>query len=62
MKTAFSVMSNLQNNYCLKIYFKKVDQDTAGVDQDTGGKWLIHGPKHCKDNKLHSLEIPCKIS
>ena len=55
-------MWNLQNNYRLKIYFQKVDQDPGGVDQNTGGKWLIHGTKHCKDNKLHSLELPCKIS
>ena len=26
------------------------------VDQHTGGKWLIHGTKHRKDNQLQSLE------
>ena len=25
------------------------------VDQHTGGKWLIHGTKHRKDNQLQSL-------
>ena len=24
------------------------------VDQHTGGKWLIHGTKHRKDNQLQS--------
>ena len=38
MKTLFSIMSNLQTNYHFKLYFVK-------VDQDTGGKWLIHGQK-----------------
>ena len=28
----------------------------------TGGKRLIHGTKHCKDNQLESQELPCKIS
>ena len=28
------------------------------VDQHTGGKWLIHGIKHRKDNQLQSLELP----
>ena len=30
------------------------------VDQHTGGKRLIHGTKHHKDNQLHSLELPCE--
>ena len=28
----------------------------------TGGKWLIHGTKHHKDNQLQCLELPFKIS
>ena len=32
------------------------------VDQHTGGKWLIHGTKHRKDNQLQSLELSCRIS
>ena len=27
------------------------------VDQHTGGKWLIHGTKHRKDNQLQSIYI-----
>ena len=50
-----SIMSNLQPNCCLKIDFKK-------VDQHAGGKWLIHNTKHCKDNQLQSLKLPCRIS
>ena len=44
-------MSNLQTYYHFKLDLQK-------VDQHTGGKWLIHG----KDNQLHSLELPCRIS
>ena len=27
------------------------------VDQHTGGKWLIHGTKHRKDNQLQSQHV-----
>ena len=50
-----SLMSNLQTYYHFKLDFLK-------VDQHTGGKWLIHGTKRCKDNRLQSLELPCRIS
>ena len=50
-----SIMSNLQPNWCFKIYFQK-------VDQHAGGKWLIHDTKHRKDNQLQSLKLPCRIS
>ena len=43
-------MSNLQTYYHFKLDFQK-------VDQNTGGKWLIHGTKRRKD-KLQSLELP----
>ena len=32
------------------------------MDQHTGGKWLIHGTKRRKDNKLQSLDLPFRIS
>ena len=54
-KKMFSLMSNLQTYYHFKLDFQK-------VDQHTGGKWLIHGTKHRKDNQLRSLELPCRIS
>ena len=50
-----SIMSNLQYNCCLKFDFKK-------VDQQAGGKWLIHDTKRRKDNQLQSLKLPCRIS
>ena len=31
------------------------------MEQRTGGKWLIHGTKHRKDNQLQSLELPWNI-
>ena len=30
------------------------------MDQHTGGRWLIHGTKHHKDNQLESLELPAE--
>ena len=45
----------LSNLLSFKLDFQK-------VDQQTGGKWLIHGTKRRKDNQLQSLELPCKIS
>ena len=44
-------MSNLQTHYHFKPDFQK-------VAQHTGGKWLIHGPKHHNDNQLQNLESP----
>ena len=38
-------MSNLQTHYYFKLDFKK-------VAQHTGGNWLIHETKHCKDNQM----------
>ena len=42
-------MSNLGTHYRFKLDFQK-------MDQHTGGKWLIHGTKCRKDNKLQSLD------
>ena len=50
MKKLFSIMSNLHTHYHLTLDFEK-----AG--QHTGGKCLIHGTKHRKDNQLQSLEF-----
>ena len=47
----FSIMSNLQSNYHFKLDFQI-------LDQHKGGKWLIHGIKHFKDDQLQSLELP----
>ena len=44
-------MSNLQTYYHFKLDFQK-------GDQYTGGKWLIHGTKRRKDNRLQSLDPP----
>ena len=54
-KTLFSLLSNLQTYNNFKLDFQK-------VDQHKGGKWLIHGTKRPKDNQLHSLELPYRIS
>ena len=50
MKKLFSIMSNLQTHYHFKLDFQI-------VEQHTGGKWLIHGTKHHKDNQLQSLVL-----
>ena len=45
MKKLFPIVSNLLTPYHFKLDIQK-------VDQYTGGKWLIHGTKHHKDNQL----------
>ena len=55
MKTFFTIMSKLQTHYHFKRDFRTVDQHAAG-------KWVIHGPKHRKDNQLNTLELHCRIS
>ena len=50
----FTIMSILQIRYHFKLDFQE-------VDQGTGGKWLIHGTKHRRDNQLQSLGLPCRI-
>ena len=54
MKMCFPYV-NLQTTYRSKSDFKK-------VDQHTGGKWLIRGTKHHKENQFQSLERPSGIS
>ena len=44
----------LQTHYHFKLDFQE-------LDQRTGGKWLIHGTKHRKDNQLQSLELPSRM-
>ena len=51
MKKLSPIMWNLQT-YC---YFKL---DIQNMDQNAGGKWLIHGTRHRKYNQLQSLEHP----
>ena len=43
MKKLFYTVSNLQTHH----HFKR---DFQNVDEHAGGKWLIHGTKHRKDN------------
>ena len=35
--------------------------DFQNEDQHTGGKWLLHGIKHHKDNQLQRPERPRRI-
>ena len=55
MKKLLAIMSNLHTRYHFKLDFHR-------VDQYTGGKWLIHGTKHRKDDQLQSLKHPCRMS
>ena len=43
MKQLFSITSNLQTHYHMKLDLQK-------NGQNIGGKWLIHGTKHRTDN------------
>ena len=55
MEKLLSIMLSLQTHYHFKLDFRD-------VDQHTGGKWLIHGAKHRRNNELQSLELPSRIS
>ena len=46
-KKVFSTMSSLQIHNCI-----------LKVNQETGGKWFIHGTKYRKDNQLQSQKHP----
>ena len=52
--------------HCVKITYPLSFQTRIPkVDQHTGGKWLIHGTKHRKDNQLQSLYLVfdiCSVS
>ena len=50
-----TVSTGVLDNCCLNVDFQK-------VDKHTGGKWLIHDSKRCKDNQLQSLKLPYRIS
>ena len=54
-KKLLSIMSNLQTQLSFQTRFPK-------SGPHTGGKWLVHGTKHRKDNQLQNLELPCKLS
>ena len=47
MKEGFFCYVKLTKQLSFKTYFQK-------MDQHSGGKWLIHGTKHRKDNQLQS--------
>ena len=53
MKKLFSIMSNLQIHYHVKLYFQEGNQHTEC-------KLSIHGTNHHKDTQLQSLELPCR--
>ena len=52
------------NEKCIIRYVKFTNQLSLKTryPKRTGGKWLIHGTKHRKDNKLQSQELPCRIA
>ena len=50
MVKLFSILSNLQTHYHLKLDFQN-------VDKHKGGKWLIHGPKQ---RKKYPVEYPSR--
>ena len=56
----FYILSLRDPDYDSADYHFKIDFEN--MDQRTGGKWLIHGIKHHKDNQLQSLELTRRIS
>ena len=55
MERLLSTLSKLQTHYHFKLDYQK-------VDQHTGGKWLIYGTKHCKDNLWQNLIVLFRLS
>ena len=53
MKKLISFMSNFQTHCHFKLDFQK-------GDRYSGGKWLIHGTKHHKDNQLQGMNPPAE--
>ena len=53
MKKISSILSNLQTNLFMI--------DLPKIDRHARSKWLIHGPKHHKDNQSQSLKRHCRI-
>ena len=45
-----------QKNIMLNLHPKCLKVDFQQVDEQTGGKWLIHDTKRHTDNQLQSLE------
>ena len=54
-ETLLSFMSNLQTHYNIKLDFQK-------INQHAGGKWLILGIKHPKDNTGKDLNSPVEYT
>ena len=54
-KALFSLLPDLQTYYQFKLDFQN-------ADQQTGGKWLIHGIKQRKDNRFQGLEHPVEYT
>ena len=51
-----------KHHHCVKFTYPLSFQTRIPkVDQHTGGKWLIHGTKHRKDNQLQSLICEFKL-
>ena len=48
MKNVYCITSSLEINCHFKMILKK-------IAQNTGGKGLTHGTKHCQDNQLQTL-------
>ena len=49
----FCFVSNLQTLNHFKLDLKK-------MDKHAGGKWFIHGTKHCNDNQLQAWNAPAE--
>ena len=68
IKTYIIAYVKIHNKWRYTIqYVKPIAQlvckiDFQKVDQDAGGKWLIHDTRRRKDNQMQSLKLPCRIS
>ena len=53
---------NIKYNFHIVKLIDHLNSIASKLDYHAGGKWLIHGTKHRKENQLQCLKHPCKLS
>ena len=64
MKYNKKVQLNIKYNFQIVKLIDHLNLNVAELDHHTGGKWLVHGTKHRKENQLQMPETPlsCRLS
>ena len=62
MKCNQIVQLNIKYKFHIVKLIDHLNLIAAKLDYHAGGKWLIHGTKHHKENQLQCLKHPCRLS